>query len=358
LMLLSTVLMLSQPAIESFSYPATIAGLGTAANGFGGSWLIDTSAHGSEGKSVMATNVFPYGDLSYAVPYSGNHVQTTLVNAWGDAQRYQRALASTWPNTAGNHYWVSYLLDVKTVPENDTYFMVKLYSADTLLNGKGELVAIGKQGGQKVPTFSCGSGAGTNWGGSGSDTSAVPVNVGPYWLVVRIDMSGDTICRTFMWVNPDPSTEPDTNVADVKRNSNMPDGFNAIGLEAGGNVGATPIQLVFDEIRLATNYTDLSSTTSVGQRIYNNPKTFSLSENYPNPFNPTTQINYTVTQSGHVSLKVYNLIGQQVATLFNGVRSAGAYQATFNASNMPSGIYFARLQSGTNTITKKMMLLK
>ena len=355
---LSLSSMAQTSAKESFMYPATIAGLGTATNGFGGPWLVDTSAHGAEGKAVLAGNVFSYGDLSYAVPDTGNMVQVTLVNAWGDAQRYKRALAATWPNTAGKHYWVSYLLDVKTVPTTDTYCMVKLYSTDTLLAGKGELLAIGKSAGQAAPVFSCGSGAGPNWGGPAADVSTVPIAVGPVWLVVRIDMSGDTLCRTFMWVSPNPATTPDTNTAVVKRFTAMKNGFNAIALEYGGNVGTTPVQVVFDAIRIGQSFAEMSKITGVQELSNNRPVEFDLSQNYPNPFNPTTQVNYSVSKSSYVTLKVYNLLGQSVTTLFEGVRSVGNYQATFNASNLPSGVYFTRLQAGSVSITKKMLLMK
>ena len=355
---LSLSSMAQTSAKESFMYPATIAGLGTATNGFGGPWLVDTSAHGAEGKAVLAGNVFSYGDLSYAVPDTGNMVQVTLVNAWGDAQRYKRALAATWPNTAGKHYWVSYLLDVKTVPTTDTYCMVKLYSTDTLLAGKGELLAIGKSAGQAAPVFSCGSGAGPNWGGPAADVSTVPIAVGPVWLVVRIDMSGDTLCRTFMWVSPNPATTPDTNTAVVKRFTAMKNGFNAIALEYGGNVGTTPVQVVFDAIRIGQSFAEMSKITGVQELSNNRPVEFDLSQNYPNPFNPTTKIQYALPVKGRVMVQVYNVFGQLVGTLVNGLQDAGYHTVEWNASGVASGMYFYRLQAGEKIIVNKMLLLK
>jgi hypothetical protein len=85
---------------------------------------------------------------------------------------------------------------------------------------------------------------------------------------------------------------------------------------------------------------------------------FSLSQNYPNPFNPTTQINYSIKQSGFVTLKVYNVLGQEVATLFAGQQAPGNYVATFDGSKYASGIYFYRLQAGNFSETRKMVLLK
>jgi hypothetical protein len=89
------------------------------------------------------------------------------------------------------------------------------------------------------------------------------------------------------------------------------------------------------------------------------PKSFFLFQNYPNPFNPTTVIKYRLAVSGFVRLTVYNGVGQVVATLENGVmKEPGSYAVRFNAENLPSGVYFYRLQAGSFTETKKMVLLR
>jgi hypothetical protein len=78
----------------------------------------------------------------------------------------------------------------------------------------------------------------------------------------------------------------------------------------------------------------------------------------PNPFNPATMIDFQIVNDGLVSLKVYNLLGQEVATLVNEVRPAGNYQVRFNASGLASGIYLYKLQSGNLIRTMKMLLLR
>jgi endo-1,4-beta-xylanase len=98
--------------------------------------------------------------------------------------------------------------------------------------------------------------------------------------------------------------------------------------------------------------------TAVHSVNENNPKVFALSQNYPNPFNPTTQIKYSVPQSGYISLKVYNLLGVEVATLFAGVRQAGNYIAAFDGKELASGVYLYRLQANNFMETKKLILLK
>ncbi|MCF7884988.1 MAG: T9SS type A sorting domain-containing protein [Candidatus Marinimicrobia bacterium] len=88
-------------------------------------------------------------------------------------------------------------------------------------------------------------------------------------------------------------------------------------------------------------------------------KNFELSQNYPNPFNPTTTIKYTVPSSEHITLKVYNALGQKVATLVDGFKKANTtHRATFNASNLSSGIYIYTLEYNGNTQSKKMVLIK
>ena len=85
---------------------------------------------------------------------------------------------------------------------------------------------------------------------------------------------------------------------------------------------------------------------------------FNLSQNYPNPFNPTTIINYSIPKTSFVSLKVYNVLGKEVAVLINEVKPAGNYNAEFNSGKIASGIYFYRIIAGQFSSTRKMILLK
>ena len=88
------------------------------------------------------------------------------------------------------------------------------------------------------------------------------------------------------------------------------------------------------------------------------PTDYSIEQNFPNPFNPSTKINFSIPNEGIVTLNVYNSLGQQVATLVNESKPAGTYQVDFDGANISSGIYFYKITSGNFTQTKKMILMK
>jgi hypothetical protein len=98
--------------------------------------------------------------------------------------------------------------------------------------------------------------------------------------------------------------------------------------------------------------------TKVASKGNTLPTEFELSQNYPNPFNPSTTIRYGLPQKSQVSLKVFNTLGQLVATLVNGEQEVGYHEVRFDGSNLASGVYFYRLQAGTYVETRKLLLLR
>ena len=104
-------------------------------------------------------------------------------------------------------------------------------------------------------------------------------------------------------------------------------------------------------------YTSDNTGTSTEEEGFGK-ENFSLSQNYPNPFNPTTNIRFTLQQAGDVSLKVFNMLGQEVATLINGRVGSGLQTVQFDASDLASGVYLYRLQAGNKVQTNKMLLIK
>jgi hypothetical protein len=88
------------------------------------------------------------------------------------------------------------------------------------------------------------------------------------------------------------------------------------------------------------------------------PTSFEISQNYPNPFNPSTKINYSIAEASNVRIAVFDILGREVEVLTDGFKPAGNYELTFNAENLPSGLYLYTFESGSTKTTKKMTLLK
>jgi len=104
--------------------------------------------------------------------------------------------------------------------------------------------------------------------------------------------------------------------------------------------------------------TKWDNVTGIEDEPYAIPSEFSLSQNYPNPFNPSTTINFTLLATANVTLKVYDVLGEEIDVLVSEAKPAGMYSVEFNATDLPSGIYFYRINAGAYTVTKKMVLLR
>ena len=116
---------------------------------------------------------------------------------------------------------------------------------------------------------------------------------------------------------------------------------------------------IIDDLQLS------ETATGINDQAFSLPNDFKLEQNYPNPFNPSTRIRYSIPdgQNNFVTLKVYNILGNEVATLVNGEKPAGTYEAEFNSMDsqgrsLPSGVYFYKLTAGSFSQTNKMILLK
>jgi len=112
-------------------------------------------------------------------------------------------------------------------------------------------------------------------------------------------------------------------------------------------------------IATAASYTDLTSIPGSGLIVAKNYSSLvSLDQNYPNPFNPSTIINYSIPFDGHVSLKIFDMLGREVATLIDGLNTKGSHQVVWNGINEASGIYFCKIRFGEQSLTKKLLLIK
>lgn len=122
---------------------------------------------------------------------------------------------------------------------------------------------------------------------------------------------------------------------------------------SGSDIGAYEFVVKSDTIA-APDQQEVAKTGSTA----GTPSTYELAQNFPNPFNPTTVIKYALPKDTEVSVKVYDILGSQVADLFNGVQTAGSYQLNFNAANLSSGTYIYMIKTKDFTESKKMILLK
>lgn len=119
-----------------------------------------------------------------------------------------------------------------------------------------------------------------------------------------------------------------------------------------------PVSNAASESADRTSEANNAETDNLTVRAAEVPSEFGLAQNHPNPFNPTTMVNFAMPQAGHVSVRVYNLLGQEVATLVNEVRDAGNHTVTFNGAGLSSGVYLYVMQSANFTTTRRMTLLK
>jgi len=163
-------------------------------------------------------------------------------------------------------------------------------------------------------------------------------------------------------INPDPRPTPGSEPATAGTE------FTNLNALAGGYFTSTSYRGAFDPLLPMdqqwtggwTNFDPQNTTYTTDIKVIDNqlPDSFVLEQNYPNPFNPSTTIRFSVVETGRVVLKVYNLIGQEVASLVNDVLPAGEYAATFSGASLSSGVYMYRISAGTFSATKSMILVK
>jgi hypothetical protein len=163
------------------------------------------------------------------------------------------------------------------------------------------------------------------------------------------------------------ATETNNQMFEIER-GNIVGQFTTIGYVEGNGTTTEPQEYSYidNTVETGTYFYRLKQIDFLGTYEYSNeievdvigPLTFNLEQNYPNPFNPSTNIKYTISESGIVKLAIYNTLGEEVAVLVDGIVQAGFYEVTFDASSLPSGAYFYRLQSDNLNQVKKMLLMK
>jgi len=240
-------------------------------------------------------------------------------------------------------------------------FQVNMVGAVNRYNGStinpATLIFAGVKGGSKAIG---------DWSGNWVVADTVTQTTGYPYITVLNDagINGDKIAGDNVWSKivtfPDSSQ---TGAIEFKFTAYYPNADTINGgttpLDNEGGFGENHIFILRPQtstIELRNNFGDF--LTSVKENPDLTPETFSLLQNYPNPFNPSTTISYTVAKDGFVTLKVYNIMGEEVAILMNNVQKAGGYDVSFDASRLSTGVYFYTLNTGSFTATKKMMLIK
>lgn len=190
-------------------------------------------------------------------------------------------------------------------------------------------------------------------------------DMAPWFASEVIMTTGTTSASSTTWWIPDTpnkcySYNPATNTWSVKPNLTTPVLGAYLGSVSSGQYGYKLIVASgYNGTAAVTNtqvYTE--DFTPVNNGNPNVPDNYSLGQNYPNPFNPVTTINYDIKTNGFVSIKIYTILGEEVATVVDAFKTAGSYSVDFNASALSSGVYIYRINTGSFTDAKKMVLVK
>jgi hypothetical protein len=203
-------------------------------------------------------------------------------------------------------------------------------------------IVVAHNGGSPIVNFNASTRLGSSTSTAGTFTAGT--NAATYSVTAEngVHASGNNVDNiTFQWTSPSSATNQVT--------------LYVAGLQ--GNVNGAN-----SEISLTANPASTSAVNDPGGL----PSSFNLSQNYPNPFNPTTSINFNIPVKSFITLKIFDISGKEVATLFNGEKDAGTYQVQWNADGFPSGIYFYKLEANNSQAnlpsnfsnTKKLILLK
>lgn len=291
-------------------------------------------------------------DEVFSIAISGNDVYVAgkFTTAGGNpANKLAKWDGTAWseipqvPNIiSGNYNPLSLLVD-----GNYLYVGGNIYTSD------GSISGIGRWDGTSWSSL----GSGLLKGVNGWVYSIAKDNSGNIYVGGQFTMAGDTAIkanRIAIWDGTNWST---------------------LGSGVSGKIGSSldtrvsALQVAGSKIYIGGTFTEAGNKPSYGFAVYDYlatsiaddktiPNEFSLAQNYPNPFNPSTTISFTIPQSEFVTLKVYDILGREVATLVNENLTAGNHTYNFDASKLTSGVYFYKLQTGKFSETKKMILMK
>jgi len=306
---------------------------------------------GSQGPTYLSTSLAYAGYQLSNVGGSLSFTNGSSGNNDGDANRL-----FTKDITTTSSIYVSFLLNLSSAKATADYFFhlapidIAATPAGTTFRGR---------------IFAIASGAGYSLGLTKASSSNPTIGKTvlsfntTYLVVLKYQFSTtattDDLVTLYVLSSGIPSTEPSTAEVATLGNAETtadPLDIGALAVREGTN---TPTGTI-DGIYVASSWATIA--TGIEENISAIPTKYALNQNYPNPFNPSTVINYQLPEAGQVSLKVYDVLGNEVSTLVNEFKQAGVYNAKFSNSQLSSGIYFYKLQVGNFVSVKKMMLAK
>lgn len=336
---------------ENFSYsPGQLTDAGGGANVGGGNWITNS---GTSNYIQISS-----GSLSYSgYPSSGVNNKLEIISTTSSAEDTYRSFTT---QTSGNVY-AAFLLNVTNstgLTASGDYFVAFIPSANSTSYAGRVYIQTGATSNQFR------MGLRYNSADASVTYSATDLNVGTTYLIVLKYqvIAGTPNDVVSLFINPSlTGNEPVANLTATCVGTTSTTGDNAdvakIGIRQG--TGGTPNASI-DGIRISNNWglAVTGTATSVEQNNSTIPTTFDLYQNYPNPFNPSTVIKYQIPQNTFVNINIYDVLGNQIKTLVREEKAAGNYELKFDASNMPSGVYFYSIQAGAFSQTKKMILMK
>ena len=278
-------------------------------------------------------------------------------NACTLATSGQDVYQSYTPVAAGSIYF-AFLINVQAVGTGDYFIAVSPSTAQTNYYARTHIKSSGSG-------FSIGiSKSNEVTGGASYGTTVFNLNT-TYLVVVKHSfIAGDMndAEKVFVFSSTLPATEPATAeiTSYIETTKSDPVDLGMVTLRQGSTSAGVSPALIIDGVRISDNWglAVTGTATGVEDNSTGIPTTFELSQNYPNPFNPSTVIKYQIPQNSFVNINVYDVLGNQVRTLVREDKAAGSYSVKFDASNIPSGVYFYTIQAGAFSQTKKMILMK
>ena len=308
-------------------------------------------AHGWVSFSGGSTNVLTVTSpgMTYAgYPLSGIGNATTTATSGQDAYK-----SFSQPDSTGNLY-VSFMIKVTSAQSAGDYFFALLPPTSTTLY-TSRFYAKDSSGGLAFGLSKSTAAAGGIFYTGGTFSYGTT-----YLVVIKYQFNSgttDDVMNAYIFASGIPASEPGTSTIGPVSGTASDNPLGRIAIRQGTTANAAVTNL--DGFRVAKSWSNIVSVRNINSIAQD----FTLSQNFPNPFNPNTNINFSIPRNGFVNLTIYNSIGEEIGNYINENLNSGSYTYNFNGSSLNSGVYFYRLNYSSSsgqsyTDTKKLILIK